>query len=76
MNGENGTRRKNKEGNEIINWIHSINNIENWTNDFYLFGLNQICERTVKSVDIVEFEKSAFIMTIVKPEFVWLASGG
>ena len=73
---ENGNRRRNKEGNGIVNWIHSIHKIENWTNDFCFFGLHQINERSEKSVHIVESEKTAFIMTIVKPEFIWLASGG
>lgn len=73
---ENGNRRRNKEGNGIVNWMHSIKKIENWTNDFCLFGLHQINERSEKSVHIVESEKTAFIMTILKPEFIWLASGG
>jgi hypothetical protein len=73
---ENGNRRRNKEGNGIVNWMHSIHRVENWTNDFCLFGLHQISERSEKSVHIVESEKTAFIMTIVKPEFIWLASGG
>ena len=71
-----GKRLKNKEGNGIVNWMHSINKIENWTNDFCLFGLHQLNDRNEKSVHIVESEKTAFIMTIVKPEFIWLASGG
>lgn len=73
---ENGNRRRNNEGNGIVNWMHSINKIENWTNDFCLFGLHQINERSEKSIHIVESEKTAFIMTIVRPEFTWLASGG
>ncbi len=71
-----GNRLKNKEGNGIVNWMHSINKIENWTNDFCLFGLHQINDRYEKAIHIVESEKTAFIMTIVKPEFTWLASGG
>jgi hypothetical protein len=71
-----GNRIKNKDGNGIVNWIHSIKKIENWNNNFCLFGLHQIKERSEKSVHIVESEKTAFIMSIVKPEFIWLASGG
>ena len=73
---KNGNRLKNNEGNGIVNWMHSINKFENWINDFCLFGLHQIKERSEKSVHILESEKTAFIMTIVKPEFIWLASGG
>jgi hypothetical protein len=72
----NGNRRRNKKGNGVVNWMHTINKIENWTNDFCLFGLHQLNDRYEKSVHIVESEKTAFIMTIVKPEFIWLASGG
>lgn len=73
---EYGNRLRNKEGNGIVNWMHSIHQIENWTNDFCLFGLHQIKDRSEKSVHILESEKTAFIMTIVKPEFIWMASGG
>jgi len=73
---ENGNRRKNKEGNGLVNWMHSIHKIENWTNDFCLFGLHQIIERDERSIHIVESEKTAFVMSIVKPEFIWIASGG
>lgn len=71
-----GNRLKNKEGNGVVNWMHSIKKIENWTNNFCLFGLHQITERNENTVHIVESEKTAFIMTIVRPEFIWLASGG
>lgn len=73
---EEGKRKRNAEGNAIINWMHRVLKIENWTNDFCLFGLHQVNERNEKSVHIVESEKTAFIMTIVKPEFIWMASGG
>ncbi|GEC80200.1 DUF6371 domain-containing protein [Flavobacterium aquatile] len=71
-----GKRIKNKDGNGVVNWIHSLYKIKDWNNDFCLFGLHQIIERSDKSVHIVESEKTAFVMTIVKPEFIWLATGG
>lgn len=73
---EEGKRRRNKAGSGIVNWMHSIRNVENWTSDFCLFGLHQINERSNKAVHIVESEKTAFVMSIAQPEFIWLATGG
>jgi len=71
-----GKRRRNSEGKGIINWMHSLLRLENWNNDFCLFGLHQIIERKEKAVHIVESEKTCYVMTILKPEFIWMASGG
>jgi hypothetical protein len=71
-----GKRKRNSEGNAIVNWMHSLYKLENWINDFCLFGLHQINERSEKSIHIVESEKTCFVMTIVKPEFIWMSSGG
>jgi len=71
-----GRRIRNNEGRAKINWMHSIKKIKNWQNDICLFGLHQIKFRNEKIVHIVESEKTAYVMTIVKPEFIWLASGG
>jgi len=73
---DNGNRIRNKEGRGVINWMHAIKKISNWNSDFCLFGLHQTIERSKKAVQIVESEKTAYVMTIVKPEFIWLASGG
>lgn len=71
-----GKRIRNNEGRAMINWMHSLLKIEDWVNDICLFGLHQIKERKEKAVHIVESEKTAYVMTIVKPDFIWLASGG
>lgn len=73
---EKGNRKKNKEGNGIVSWMHSIYKVENWKNNFCLFGLHQILDRNEKIIHIVESEKTAFVMTIAKPEFIWIATGG
>lgn len=73
---EEGKRRRNKAGSGIVNWMHSIHNVENWTSDFCLFGLHQINERSDTAVHIVESEKTAFVMSIAQPQFIWLATGG
>lgn len=71
-----GKRRRTPGGRALINWMHSIKKIWQWENDICLFGLHQIKFRPEKVVHIVESEKTAYVMTIVKPEFIWLASGG
>jgi hypothetical protein len=73
---EEGKRGRNKAGSGIVNWMHSIQNVENWTSDLCLFGLHQINERSNTAVHIVESEKTAFVMSIAQPEFIWLATGG
>jgi hypothetical protein len=71
-----GKRRRNINGSGAVSWMHCIHKIENWVNEFCLFGLHQIKHRNDKTVHIVESEKTAFIMTVAKPEFIWLATGG
>jgi hypothetical protein len=41
-----------------------------------LFGHNQIVNDKQKTICLVESEKTAVIMSIVFPEFIWVASGG
>jgi len=41
-----------------------------------LFGHNQILNDKSKDICLVESEKSAVVMSIVAPEFIWVASGG
>ncbi|MBN2777767.1 MAG: hypothetical protein JXR36_08995 [Bacteroidales bacterium] len=41
-----------------------------------LFGHNQIINEKHKTICLVESEKTAVIMSIVLPEFIWVASGG
>jgi hypothetical protein len=41
-----------------------------------LFGHNQIINHREKPICLVESEKTALIMSIVMPNFIWVASGG
>ncbi len=41
-----------------------------------LFGHNQIINDKQKTICLVESEKTSIIMSIVMPEFIWVASGG
>jgi hypothetical protein len=54
---------------------------KDWNNDHCLFGLHLLmedgrCMRADVKVAVVEAEKTAVIMSEVKPEYVWLATGG
>ena len=49
---------------------------QDWNTDHCLFGLHLTYETTEKTIAIVEAEKTAVIMSEVKPDYVWLATGG
>lgn len=59
-----------------INWMHKVLQ----TNDFVLqqclFGIHNLCDYDKGStVCIVESEKTAIMMSIIFPSFLWLATG-
>lgn len=73
---ENGRRRK--DGKYII-WHYRTRRgfTQNYTLVQCLFGLHQLeTESETKTVAIVESEKTAVIMTAIKPDLIWLATGG
>lgn len=41
-----------------------------------LYGVQQIADRPIDTVYVVESEKTAIIMTMLHPEYIWLAAGG
>ena len=58
---------------------------EDWKSEHCLFGLHQLSEElivkseefaTARTIAVVEAEKTAVIMSEVKPEYLWLATGG
>jgi hypothetical protein len=69
-----GKRAKNKEGKGIFSTVRSLLKLEDFVLNQCLFGLHLINEKT-KVVALVEAEKTAVIMSVFKPEFVWLATG-
>lgn len=73
---ETGKRYKTKDGKSLINWVHSILKLNDFILSQCLFGLHLINEINQKTVAIVESEKTAIIMSLFKPEYVWLATGG
>lgn len=41
-----------------------------------LYGVQQIASRHIDTVYVVESEKTAIVMTMLHPEYIWLATGG
>jgi len=74
-----GKRLKNENGKGLIDWTHSILKRNNLLKDFNLsqclFGLHLINETDNKTIALVEGEKTAIIMSIFKPEYIWLSTG-
>jgi hypothetical protein len=70
-----GKRIKTAEGKGLINWIHSTLKLEKFILKQCLFGLHLINESNQKTIAVVESEKTAVIMSIFKPQYIWLATG-
>jgi hypothetical protein len=77
-NRETGKRIKGR-GKALIDWVHSIfkrnGTIERFNLRQCLFGLHLIKENIVKVVGVVESEKTAILMSLFKPEYIWMATG-
>ena len=64
------------------NWVHSVLRLNHFYNGGLqqcLFGLhliNYLIEAENKTIAIVEGEKTAIIMSVFKPEYVWLSTAG
>jgi hypothetical protein len=75
VNSETGKRIKNKEGRSLINSVRSVLKLENFNLNQCLFGLHLVNETNTKTIGLVESEKTAVIMSLFKPDYVWLATG-
>lgn len=65
-------KRQNKNS-----WVHSVLKLEGFDLNQCLFGSHLIRSESIyKPVSIVESEKTAIIASILKPEFIWMATGG
>ncbi|UGU17716.1 DUF6371 domain-containing protein [Sinomicrobium kalidii] len=58
-----------------INSVRSVLKLQDFNLKQCLFGLHLVNDN-VKSVMVVESEKTAILMSIFKPDCVWLATGG
>ncbi|WCM42700.1 DUF6371 domain-containing protein [Flavobacterium sp. CBA20B-1] len=72
-NKQNGKRIK--EPYNHINWLHKAINEPDFNLCQCLFGLHLINEDYQKTIAIVESEKTAIVMSIFLPDFIWLATG-
>lgn len=70
-NPENGKRIKDENGKAHINWMHK----QPFNLKQCLFGLHLTKEDKIKTIAIVESEKTAVIMSMYEPSFIWLATG-
>lgn len=71
------TGKRIKEPFNHIQWVHSILQLSDFNLTQCLFGLHQLSiESKQKPIAIVESEKTAILMTVIYPEYVWMASGG
>ncbi|MDB9782328.1 DUF6371 domain-containing protein [Winogradskyella sp.] len=70
-----GKRCKSANGKSFISWVHKIKPEKNFNLVQCLFGLHLIADTDQKTIALVESEKTAVIMSIFKPEYIWLATG-
>lgn len=76
FNSETGKRTKNSNGKALISSVRSVLKLENFNLNQCLFGLHLINETNTKTIALVEGEKTAVIMSLFKPDYIWLATGG
>lgn len=58
-----------------INWMHKALKIKDFNLQQCLFGLHLIKEYKGQTIAIVESEKTAIIMSMFLPNYLWLATG-
>ena len=69
------TGKRIKEPYNHVNWLHKAIKEPNFNLKQCLFGLHLINKDYQKEIAIVESEKTAIIMSIFLPEFIWIATG-
>lgn len=69
------TGKRIKEPYNHINWLHKAIKEPNYNLNQCLFGLHLIKENSQKNIAIVESEKTALIMSMFIPDYIWLATG-
>jgi hypothetical protein len=58
-----------------INWMHRILKISNYELQQCLFGLHLINQHEQQTIALVESEKTAIIMSLFLPDYIWIATG-
>jgi hypothetical protein len=75
FNQNTGKRMKSEDGKAYINSVRSLLKLKDFNIKQCLFGLHLVDKENKKTIAIVESEKTAIIMSLFKPELVWLATG-
>ena len=70
------TGKRVKEPEPLFQWVHKLLKLEDFELQQCLFGLHLINEFTKKEIAIVESEKTAFIMSLFLPNYIWMSTGG
>ena len=76
MQYDKNTGKRIKQPYNLITWIHKVIKDKDFNLTHCLFGLHLINNDYQKDIAIVESEKTAVIMSILIPDFIWLATGG
>lgn len=69
------TGKRIKEPYNHINWLHRATKEPDFILCQCLFGLHRINENYQKTIAICESEKTAIIMSIFIPDYIWIATG-
>jgi hypothetical protein len=69
------TAKRVKEPYNHVNWLHKAFKEPEFNLSQCLFGLHRITEDYQKTIAIVESEKTAIVMSILLPHYIWLATG-
>jgi hypothetical protein len=75
MQYDKDTGKRIKEPRPRISWLHKVLNVHSYNLSQCLFGLHRITRDYQKDIAIVESEKTAIILSIILPDFIWLATG-
>lgn len=70
-----GSGKRVKKPYNHINWMHKILKIPNYELQQCLFGLHLINEHKEQTIALVESEKTAIIMSLFLPDYIWIATG-
>ncbi|MDM9630254.1 DUF6371 domain-containing protein [Robiginitalea aurantiaca] len=70
-----GKRKKTNEGRAYITSIRSLLELHDFNLEQCLFGLHLVNETKADRIALVEGEKTACIMSVFKPDYLWLATG-
>jgi hypothetical protein len=70
------TGKRIKEPRPLMTWVHVILKLKEFNLKQVLFGEHLLPQFPKKTVCIVESEKTAIIMALKYPNYLWLATGG